>query len=86
VDPLVARREALGTALTVGDHALDRVPVGAADGAGVEGGRRSMVGLRGAEAQPETGVQEHLVAEDEELERRHASRKAHRGPRFMSRG
>ena len=45
-----------------------------------------MVGLGGDDAQPEAGVQEHLVAKDEELERRHAARKAQGGPRFMSRG
>jgi hypothetical protein len=71
VDPFVAGREALGAALAIRRDALDRVPVGAADGAGIEGGRRLMVGLRGDEAQPEPGVQKHLVAEDEELERRH---------------
>ena len=53
MDPLVAGGEAFGAALTVGGHAFDRVPVGAADGAGVKGGRRSMVGLRRSETQPE---------------------------------
>jgi hypothetical protein len=86
VDPLVTDREALGAALTIRRDALDRVPVGAADGAGIEGRRRLMVGLRGDEAQPDAGVQEHLVAQDEELERGHAARKAHPGPGFMSGG
>ena len=45
-----------------------------------------MVGLGGDEAEAEARVQQHLVAEEEELKRRHARRKAHRGPRFMSRG
>jgi hypothetical protein len=86
VDPLVADREAFGAAVAVRDDALDRVPVRAADGSGIDGGRRSMVGLGRDEAQPEAGVQQHPVAEDEELERRHRARKAHRGPTFMSRG
>jgi hypothetical protein len=86
VDPFVAERDALGAAIAIRRDALDRVPMGAADGAGVEGGRRSMVGLRGDVAQPEAGVQKHLVPEDEELERRHAARKAQRSPTFMSRG
>jgi hypothetical protein len=40
MDPLVADREALGAAVAVRRDALDRVAMGAADGAGVESGRR----------------------------------------------
>src|SRR5437868_333449 len=56
MDPLVAGRDALGAAIAVRDDALDRVPVGAADGAGVEGGRYSMVGLRADGGRPEARV------------------------------
>jgi hypothetical protein len=86
MDPLVAGRETLGAAVAVRDDALDRVPMRAADGAGVDGRRRSMVGLGGDEAQPQAGIEQHLVPEDEELERRHAATKVHGGWRFMSRG
>ena len=44
MDPLVADGETFGAALPVGRDALDRVPMRAADGAGLEGGRASMLG------------------------------------------
>src|SRR5256885_7555433 len=56
VDPLVAGRDALGAAIAIRDDTLDRVPVGAADGAGVERGRGSMVGLRAGVARTEARV------------------------------
>jgi len=43
VDPLVPGRETFRAAVAVRLDALDRAPVGAADRAGIEGGRRSIV-------------------------------------------
>lgn len=43
VDPFIAEREAFRAALAVRRDALDRVPMGAADGARVQGGRASML-------------------------------------------
>jgi len=54
--------------------------------------RALMVGVRrwygsgGDETQPEPGVAQHLVPEDEERERCHDARKAHGGSTFMSCG